>query len=75
MTSSESHDEVHLPEDLTEALRDNPEAAAIWNNLSVAHRRGHVIARGVLLKQVLDRVLDSFGSSLGIRNPLDQPWR
>ena len=44
MTSSESHDEVHLPEDLTEALRDNPEAAAIWNNLSAAHRRGHVIA-------------------------------
>ena len=44
MTENESHNEVDLPEDLAEALRENPEAATIWNNLSAAHRRGHVIA-------------------------------
>jgi len=44
MGRDEGNDEVATPEDLAEALRDDPEAAAIWERLPEAHRRGHVIA-------------------------------
>lgn len=40
----EPRGEIEMPEDLAEALRGNPQASAIWNDLPVAHRRGHVIA-------------------------------
>ena len=35
---------MEIPEDLAEALRNDREAASIWERLSAAHRRGHVIA-------------------------------
>jgi uncharacterized protein YdeI (YjbR/CyaY-like superfamily) len=44
MGTNERYDEVGIPEDLVEALRDNADAVAIWGQLPQAHRRGHVIA-------------------------------
>lgn len=44
MRRNERNDEIEMPEDLAEVFRNNPEAAAIWDALPVAHRRGHVIA-------------------------------
>jgi uncharacterized protein YdeI (YjbR/CyaY-like superfamily) len=41
--TSDRTDHVEIP-DLAEALRNNPEAASIWERLPAAHRRGHVIA-------------------------------
>lgn len=43
MGTSDRTDHVEIP-DLAEALRNNPEAASIWERLPAAHRRGHVIA-------------------------------
>jgi uncharacterized protein YdeI (YjbR/CyaY-like superfamily) len=36
--------QVELPDDLVAALKAHPDAQAIWDGLSDAHRRGHVIA-------------------------------
>ena len=44
MSTNERSDELETPEDLAEALRKDPQAQAIWNQLPEAHRRGHVIA-------------------------------
>ena len=44
MGTNERYDEVGIPEDLAEALRDNADTAAVWGQLPEAHRRGHVIA-------------------------------
>lgn len=39
---SEKH--IETPSDLAAALQGHPDARAIWDELSEAHRRGHVIA-------------------------------
>jgi len=44
MDGDQRDDELAIPEDLAEALRVNPEAEAMWDQLPEAHRRGHVIA-------------------------------
>ena len=43
MGGDERQDEVGTPEGLAEALRDDPEAVAIWGRLG-AHRRGQIVA-------------------------------
>lgn len=40
-----------VPQDLKAALQADPQAAAIWDGLSEAHRRGHVIA----IERITDR--------------------
>ena len=52
--------EVQTPSDLAEALEAHPEAQAIWNSLSEAHRRGHLIAiqRVTDPKKTADKVHD-----------------
>ena len=39
MRGNEPDGEVETPQDLAEALQGSPEAAAIWDQLPVAHRR------------------------------------
>ena len=52
--------EVQTPSGLAEALEAHPEAQAIWNRLSEAHRRGHLIAiqRVTDPKKKADKVRD-----------------
>jgi uncharacterized protein YdeI (YjbR/CyaY-like superfamily) len=68
----EMHDEeVAIPEDLARALRDRPEAEAIWDGLPAAHRRGHVIAiervvdtdeRAERVEHTIEHLLEKHGS-------------
>jgi uncharacterized protein YdeI (YjbR/CyaY-like superfamily) len=44
MTREERNQDVVVPQGLEAALRADPQAAAIWDALPEAHRRGHVIA-------------------------------
>lgn len=45
MGTIERSDDVETPEDLAEALRDKPQAEAIWDRFPEAHRRGHTSSR------------------------------
>lgn len=71
MSTNERSDEVEVPEDLAEALRTSPEAAAIWDQLPGAHRRGHVIAieriadaqaRADRIEHTIEHLLDKHAS-------------
>lgn len=71
MRRNEPDGEVEIPEDLAEAIRANHEAAAIWDRLPAAHRRGHVIAieriadgeaRAVRVEHTVDHLLESHAS-------------
>lgn len=44
MGANERYNEIRISKDLAEALPHDPEAAATWDALPEAHRRGHVIA-------------------------------
>lgn len=71
MGQDERNDEVAIPEDLAQALRENPEVGAIWDQLPEAHRRGHVIAiqrvedddaRAERIKHTIEHLLEKHGS-------------
>jgi uncharacterized protein YdeI (YjbR/CyaY-like superfamily) len=66
MGRDEEYDEAAIPEDLAEALRDDPEAAAIWERLPEAHRRGHVIA--------IRRIADADVRAERIQHTIEHLW-
>lgn len=63
MRRNEPDGEVEIPEDLSAAIQGNPEAAAIWNQLPAAHRRGHVIA--------IERIADGDGRAERVEHTVE----
>jgi uncharacterized protein YdeI (YjbR/CyaY-like superfamily) len=63
MGRNEPLGDIRTPSDLAETLANNPEAAAIWDRLPEAHRRGHVIA--------IERITDSAARAEHIQHTVD----
>jgi uncharacterized protein YdeI (YjbR/CyaY-like superfamily) len=66
----ESEKHMEIPSDLASALQARPDAQAIWDKLSGAHRRGHVIAiervgdphkRAEKVQHLIDHLVDDHG--------------
>jgi uncharacterized protein YdeI (YjbR/CyaY-like superfamily) len=63
MAAEKRDEELVVPEDLDAALGADPHAAAIWDGLPEAHRRGHVIA--------IERITDAEARAEQIRHTVE----